>query len=68
MRSIADLGVTVLRSREGGVEQDQRAENVTFRVSGQSRAQVFPLDLMPRLIDSDEWASLTQVSVSAQGP
>ena len=59
LRSVADLGVTVLRAREGGVEQDQRAENVTFRVSGQSRAQVFPLDLMPRLIDADEWADLT---------
>jgi len=59
LRSVADLGVTVLRAREGGVEQDQRAENVTFRVSGQSRAQVFPLDLMPRLIAADEWADLT---------
>ena len=59
LRSVADLGVTVLRAREGDVEQDQRAENVTFRVSGQSRAQVFPLDLMPRLIAADEWAHLT---------
>ena len=50
----------MLRSREGGVEQDQRAENVTFPVDGQSRAQVFPLDLMPRLVASDEWADLTE--------
>lgn len=59
LRSVVDLGVTVLRSRESDVEQDQRAENVTFRVSGQSRAQVFPLDLMPRLVAADEWAQLT---------
>jgi glutamate---cysteine ligase / carboxylate-amine ligase len=59
LRSVVDLGVAVLRSREGDVEQDQRAENVTFRVSGQSRAQVFPLDLMPRLVASGEWAGLT---------
>jgi carboxylate-amine ligase len=48
-----------LRSREGDIEQDQRAENITFRVSGQNRAQVFPLDLMPRLVAADEWAELT---------
>jgi carboxylate-amine ligase len=49
----------VLRSREGSIEQEQRAENVTFRVSGQSRAQLFPLDLVPRVITADEWALLT---------
>src|SRR6478609_4935811 len=59
LRSVAGLGVAVLRARESYVEQDQRAENVMFRVSGQNRAQVFPLDLMPRLIAADEWASLS---------
>jgi carboxylate-amine ligase len=59
LETVAGLGVAALRAREGNVEQDQRAENVTFRVSGQSRAQVFPLDLMPRLIAADEWTQLT---------
>jgi carboxylate-amine ligase len=59
LHAVADLGVAVLRSREGDVEQDQRAESITFRVSGQNRAQVFPLDLMPRLVAADEWAELT---------
>jgi carboxylate-amine ligase len=59
LHTVADLGVAVLRSREGGIEQEQRAESITFRVSGQNRAQVFPLDLMPRLIDADEWDELT---------
>ena len=53
------LGVAVLRSREGAIEQEQRADNITFRVSGQSRAQVFPLDLMPRLVSAEEWAQLS---------
>jgi glutamate---cysteine ligase / carboxylate-amine ligase len=48
-----------LRSREGDIEQEQRAENIMFRVSGQNRAQVFPLDLMPRLVAADEWAELS---------
>lgn len=57
---LVDLGVAVLRARESDVEQDQRAENITFRVSGQSRAQVFPLDPLPRVVASDEWARLTE--------
>ena len=56
--TIAELGVPALRAREGGIEQEQRAENVTFRVTGQSRAQLFPLDLVPRIIDAHEWAAL----------
>jgi glutamate---cysteine ligase / carboxylate-amine ligase len=59
LHTVADLGVAVLRSREGGIEQEQRADSIMFRVSGQNRAQVFPLDLMPRLIAADEWDELT---------
>ncbi len=58
VHTVADLGVAVLRSREGAIEQEQRAESITFRVSGQNRAQVFPLDVMPRLIAADEWDEL----------
>ena len=59
LHTVAQLGVSVLRSREGGVEQEQRSDNILFRVSGQSRAQVFPLDLMPRLVSAEEWSQLT---------
>lgn len=57
--SIATLGVTALRSRESSIEQEQRADSITFRVSGQSRAQLFPVDLMPRVVEADEWTTLT---------
>ncbi len=56
--TVATLGVSALRSREGGIEQEQRADNILFKVSGQSRAQVFPIDLMPRVIEADEWDQL----------
>jgi glutamate---cysteine ligase / carboxylate-amine ligase len=56
--AVASLGVAALRAREGSIEQEQRAENVTFRVSGQSRAQLFPLDLVPRIVEADEWWQL----------
>jgi glutamate---cysteine ligase / carboxylate-amine ligase len=58
--TIARLGVAQLRFREGCIEQEQRADNITFRVTGQSRAQLFPLDLVPRMVAADEWAQLCE--------
>jgi carboxylate-amine ligase len=60
LATIADLGVAALRSREGGIEQEQRADNITFRVTGQSRAQLFPVDLVPRMVAADEWTQLCE--------
>ena len=59
LERLARLGGPALRCREAGIEQDQRTDNVTFRVSGQSRAQLFPLDLVPRVIDAAQWEHLT---------
>ncbi len=59
LKAIADLGVAALRSREGSIEQERRTDNTTFRVTRQSRAQAFPLDLVPRMVAADEWAQLT---------
>ena len=58
--TIARLGVAQLRFREGCIEQEQRADNITFRVTGQSRAQLFPVDLIPRIVAADEWAQLSE--------
>jgi carboxylate-amine ligase len=58
--AIAGLGAAQLRSRESAIEQEQRAENVTFRVTGQSRAQLFPVDLVPRIVAAEEWAQLSE--------
>jgi glutamate---cysteine ligase / carboxylate-amine ligase len=59
LTTIASLGAAALRSRDGGIEQERLAEDITFRVTGQGRAQVFPLDLVPRMVAADEWAKLT---------
>ena len=58
--TIAGLGVAQLRSRETGIEQEQRDDNVTFRVTGQHRAQLFPIDLVPRMVTAAEWAELSE--------
>ncbi|MGB9302111.1 MAG: carboxylate--amine ligase/circularly permuted type 2 ATP-grasp protein [Mycobacterium sp.] len=60
LATVARLGVTQLRSREAAIEQEQRADNVTFRVTGQSRAQLFPVDVLPRMVAADEWAQLSE--------
>lgn len=59
LNTLAGLGGAALRAAAAGVEQDQRAEGITFRVSDQSRAQLFPLDLVPRVIEADEWGHLS---------
>jgi carboxylate-amine ligase len=59
LQTMASLGAAALRSRDAGIEQERLAENITFRVTGQGRAQVFPLDLVPRVVAADEWAQLT---------
>ncbi len=58
--AIARLGVAQLRSREADIEQEQRADNITFRVSGQSRAQLFPVDLLPRVVTAQDWGRLSE--------
>jgi glutamate---cysteine ligase / carboxylate-amine ligase len=57
---IAALGAAQLRFREANIEQEQRADSITFRVTSQSRAQLFPLDLVPRMVAADEWAELSE--------
>jgi carboxylate-amine ligase len=56
----ASLGVAQLRSREAAIEQEQRADNVTFRVTGQPRAQLFLVDLVPRMVAAAEWTRLSE--------
>jgi carboxylate-amine ligase len=57
--TVARLGVAQLRSREADIEQEQRADNIMFRVTGQSMAQLFPVDLVPRIVDAQDWAALS---------
>lgn len=58
--TVANLDVPALRERENNIEHEQRAEGITFRVTGQPRAHVFPVDLIPRIISAEEWTSLSR--------
>ncbi|MDY6807970.1 MAG: carboxylate--amine ligase/circularly permuted type 2 ATP-grasp protein [Actinomycetota bacterium] len=58
LAAAADLGAVELRKRQFRIEREQSTDGVTFRVSGQERAQLFPLDVMPRYIGADDWTRL----------
>ncbi|MEE3851096.1 glutamate--cysteine ligase [Gordonia sp. LSe1-13] len=55
LSAAADLGAVELRKRQYQIEREQSTDGVTFRVSGQDRAQLFPLDVVPRYIGADDW-------------
>lgn len=49
------LGNVSLRNREYQIEREQSVDDVTFKVSGQDRAQIFPLDVIPRIVGAADW-------------
>ncbi len=56
---LAGLGARTLRDRESAIEHEQRMDGITFRVSGQSRAQLFPVDVVPRIVSAADWAHVS---------
>ncbi len=56
LAAIASMGAAVIRRRQFAIEREQSVDGVTFKVSGQTRAQVFPLDVVPRIVEADSWA------------
>lgn len=53
------LGPVALRARERTRDEEQRSRGVTFGVPGRASARLFPVDLVPRLVGAEEWATLT---------
>lgn len=58
MQRLEDLGPLGLREREMARDDEQRARNMTFRVSGQARSRLFPFDIVPRTVRGEDWATL----------
>lgn len=54
----AALGAPTLRQIQSGIEHEQSVQGMTFRVSGEGRAQLFPMDLLPRIVSADQWDRL----------
>ncbi len=53
------LGPPGLRQREKARDEEQRARNMNFRVSGQAKPRLFPHDIVPRIVKGDDWRALS---------
>ncbi|MGI8816914.1 MAG: glutamate--cysteine ligase [Pseudonocardia sp.] len=57
-RALDQIGLDGLARREVERDTEQRARGVTFRVSDDGEDRLFPLDLVPRIVTWDDWATL----------
>jgi carboxylate-amine ligase len=60
IKTLTALGPVTLRNRQHHMESEQSAGGMTFRVSGQNRAQIFSLDAVPRIIEADTWGRISR--------
>ncbi|HEX6257328.1 MAG TPA: carboxylate--amine ligase/circularly permuted type 2 ATP-grasp protein [Euzebyales bacterium] len=58
MALLEELGPVGLRQRERERDAEQRARNMTFRVSGQAKPRLFPFDIVPRVVAGEDWDGL----------
>jgi carboxylate-amine ligase len=58
-RSLERMGPRGLAAAESALRTEQKARGVTFRVGDGEPDRLFPLDLVPRIVTSEDWAGLT---------
>jgi glutamate---cysteine ligase / carboxylate-amine ligase len=58
-RMLDRLGARGMRAAMNALQTEQRARGVTFRVADNEPDRLFPLDLVPRIVTAQEWATLT---------
>ncbi|MBV9730635.1 MAG: carboxylate--amine ligase/circularly permuted type 2 ATP-grasp protein [Pseudonocardiales bacterium] len=56
-RMLDRLGARGMRAAMNALHTEQRARGVTFRVANDEPDRLFPLDLVPRIITAEEWAT-----------
>lgn len=56
---LEQLGPTGLRDREQARDAEQRARHMTFRASGEAKGQLFPFDVVPRVVQGADWTRLS---------
>ncbi|MGQ0777578.1 MAG: glutamate--cysteine ligase [Pseudonocardiales bacterium] len=58
-RALDRLGAPGMTSAVAALQAEQRARGVTFRVADDEPDRLFPLDLVPRIVTAEDWATLT---------
>ncbi|WP_171061480.1 carboxylate--amine ligase/circularly permuted type 2 ATP-grasp protein [Rhodococcus zopfii] len=56
--TLARFGADALRTAQADIDREQGLDGVVFRVSGETRARVFPMDVVPRIVTADQWERL----------
>ena len=55
---VEGLGASGLQACERARDEQQREHGVTFTLTGESGARLFPVDLLPRIVGAQEWTVL----------
>jgi carboxylate-amine ligase len=58
-RMLDRLGARGMTAAVSALRTEQQARGVTFRVADDEPDRLFPLDLIPRIVTAEEWATLT---------
>ncbi len=58
-RALERMGPRGMAAAESALHTEQRARGVTFRVGQESEDRLFPLDLIPRIVSSEDWQHLS---------
>ncbi len=58
-RALDRLGARGMTAAVSALRTEQRARGVTFQVADDEPDRLFPLDLVPRIVTAEEWATLT---------
>jgi carboxylate-amine ligase len=54
------LGPSGMRKRQHERDDEQRSNGVTFGVDGRASNRLFPVDLLPRLVNPADWSALQE--------
>jgi carboxylate-amine ligase len=58
-RALDRLGARGMTAAMSALRTEQRARGVTFRVADDAPDRLLPLDLVPRIVTAEDWATLT---------
>ncbi|MGH3613952.1 MAG: glutamate--cysteine ligase [Pseudonocardia sp.] len=58
-RVLDRLGPRGMVAAESALRTEQQARGVTFRIGDDEPDRLFPLDLVPRIVTAEDWATLT---------
>ena len=56
---LVSLGAPALRQRDAGLATEGLAKGTTFKIHGQRDPRVLAVDVVPRLIEAEDWATIS---------